>query len=173
MLFYGFDPGLNGGVCALDEDDNVVLLEPMPVVAGLVDGCALASVLMEDLARRKSTEGFHACAIVENVHAMPKQGVSSTFKFGHGFGVIEGVLAALGIPEQFVRPQAWQKVVLGGTPAAASPKARALLAAQRLYPNVDLVRGTVACWRDKARKPHDGLVDALLIARYGWLQRGR
>jgi crossover junction endodeoxyribonuclease RuvC len=48
-------------------------------------------------------------AYVERVHAMPKQGVSSVFQFGHGVGIIHGVLAAMVIPMKLITPQAWKK----------------------------------------------------------------
>src|SRR4051812_430601 len=50
-------------------------------------------------------------AIVEAVHAMPKQGVTSVFTFGVGFGVVRGVLATLGVPATYITPQSWQRAM--------------------------------------------------------------
>ena len=82
---------------------------------------------------------------------MPGRGVASMFSFGHSAGVIEGVLAALGISYELVTPQTWKKAYkLTGKPKDA---ARAL--AQRFYPSAPL-----------AGKKDSGLADALLLARY-------
>ena len=48
-------------------------------------------------------------AVIEKVHAMPAQGVSSSFRFGQALGVIEGVLGALTIATEYVTPQMWKK----------------------------------------------------------------
>ncbi len=94
---------------------------------------------------------------IEKVHAMPKQGVSSTFKFGMGYGLVIGVCEALGIPYRLVTPQAWKKVVLAGT---AKDKDAAVSFVRRAYPGVDLIPG-------KKRVPHDGIADAMCIAEFG------
>jgi crossover junction endodeoxyribonuclease RuvC len=49
--------------------------------------------------------------VVEQVHAMPRQGVSSTFSFGKACGMIEGVVAARGLPIAWVTPQRWKKAM--------------------------------------------------------------
>ncbi len=69
---------------------------------------------------------------------MPGQGVSSTFKFGQGYGSILGIAAALSIPTELVTPQAWKKVVLAGT---AKDKDAAVGYCRRAFPNVSLLPG--------------------------------
>lgn len=73
--------------------------------------------------------------IVEKVHSMPKQGVSSTFSFGQRLGEIEGILQALEIPYIMVSPQVWQKAI--GIPAKADKKtiANTLI---KLYPSASI-----------------------------------
>jgi len=87
---------------------------------------------------------------------MPKQGVSSTFKFGMNFGAWQGILAALRIPYITVTPRQWQKALLDA--GTGETKARSLNMARRLFPEVEM--------RFKA---DDGKADALHLAR--WAQR--
>lgn len=161
-MIVGIDPGLTGGIAVLDRGGRLLRLEALPVVAGLLDVQALSSLL-----RRSHFPTSEHDVFLELVGAMPKQGVSSTFKFGRTFGTLEGIVGALGFPLHLIRPKEWQKVAHLGTPGGADPKERSILAASRLYPTADLVRGTTTT-RERASKPHLGLVDALLIAHYGW-----
>ena len=89
-------------------------------------------------------------AYIEKVHAMPKQGVASTFKFGMAYGFLRGMLVALGVPFHEVTPQTWQKK-MGCLSHGDKNVTKA--AAQRLYPNL---------------KISHAIADSLLIARYGW-----
>ena len=91
---------------------------------------------------------------VEAVHSMPKQGVTSSFNFGHNVGTVMGVLGAMGLPHTLVTPQAWKKAMgLIGTDKDAA-RARAI----QLWPK----------WRDLDKKGKgQALADAALIARYG------
>jgi crossover junction endodeoxyribonuclease RuvC len=87
---------------------------------------------------------------------MPKQGVTSTFNYGKGFGKILGMIETMGISHQLVRPRAWKRTVLAGT---KKDKAAAVSYVRRKYPMIDLMPGT-------CRKPHDGIADAVCIADY-------
>jgi hypothetical protein len=102
MIFLGIDPGASGGVAVLDDGEYWL--------------CAKMPDTPHELARllREVTDdpaGAEAFAVVERVSAMPGQGVSSTFKFGASFGLIQGVLAAVGIPYELVSPGVWQKAM--------------------------------------------------------------
>ena len=94
-------------------------------------------------------------AVLENVHSMPKQGVASSFCFGEGKGMWEGILAAYGIPTELVSPQRWKKEIMadqGKDKSAARFKAMALF--PYLADQLKLVK-------------HDGRAEALLMAVYG------
>lgn len=52
---------------------------------------------------------FSLKAVIEKVHSMPAQGVSSSFKFGRSYGFLLGLLTAHQIQFQEVPPQTWQK----------------------------------------------------------------
>jgi Holliday junction resolvasome RuvABC endonuclease subunit len=142
MRFIGIDPGQKGGIAVLDE--NTALVWDMPEGAPQI----------ANLLREIKTDD--CLAAIEAVHSMPGQGVSSSFKFGMGTGVIHGALAALRMPFVLVTPQRWQKAVFDS--AGGDTKVKSLDLARRLFPDVDL-----------HRKCDHGKSDALLIAL--WLKR--
>jgi crossover junction endodeoxyribonuclease RuvC len=119
----------------------------MPTVtvgsATRVNAAALAEFIRSSMAEH---------VYVELVHSMPKQGVASSFNFGHSTGTIMGVLGALGVRHTLVTPQAWKKAAgLIGTDKDAA-RARAI----QLWPR----------WTDLHKKGKgQALADAALIAR--------
>tara|TARA_B100000700_G_scaffold189815_1_gene209193 strand:- start:54660 stop:55127 length:468 start_codon:yes stop_codon:yes gene_type:complete len=146
-MIVGIDPGQTGGIAHLASEGHAGAI-PMPLTGKEIDGHAIAATL-----RELSPQ----VVIIEKVHAMPKQGVSSTFKFGMGFGLVIGVCEALGIPYRLVTPQAWKKAVLAGT---TKDKDAAISFVRRAYPSIDLTPG-------RKRVPHDGMADAACLAEYG------
>ncbi len=153
-LTVGIDPGLRGGVAALDVAGAVVGLWPMPVAGGEVHAAGLADLLRSLRCLDSHQDIGRVC--LEKVSAMPKQGVSSTFRFGTGWGMVRGVCAALAIPVVLVPPTVWKKQVLLGLP---HDKAGAVQFCASRWPTADLV--LPGC-----RVPHDGLADALCLADY-------
>jgi hypothetical protein len=99
----------------------------------------------------KEFGGDAAVIVIEWQQAFPKQGVASTFKIGYGYGLWVGMCAALGYRYHIVSPHVWQRAMLSGT---GKGKERSVLAAQRLFPTVDI-----------PRHKH-GRADALLIAAW-------
>ena len=87
---------------------------------------------------------------------MPKQGVSSTWKFAEEYGFIKGVLSSCGIPYQTVPPQTWKK----SFSLLHQDKNRSIEVAQQLFPDVSLLP------TERSRKPSDGMAESLLIAEY-------
>ena len=154
-LSVGIDPGLRGGVAALDVTGTVVGLWPMPVAGGEVYAAGLADLLRSLRCLDSHQDIGRVC--LEKVGAMPKQGVSSTFRFGTGWGMVRGVCAALGIPVVLVMPTQWKKQVLLGLP---HDKDGAVQFCASRWPQADLV--LPGC-----RVPHDGMADALCLAEYG------
>ena len=69
----------------------------------------LNSAQLVDLLKKIVTEKDEIYVVVEQVNAMPGQGVTSMFNFGANFGAIKGVCAALSLPIFFVRPSKWKK----------------------------------------------------------------
>lgn len=144
MKYIGIDPGKNGGVAIL----NFFQLTDKPVVLRYEEESFIKLL--------KMVKDDECICYLEKVHAMPKQGVSSTFNFGMNFGFIQGVLKAYGIPYELVTPQKWKKEF-----SCTSDKNTSIEVCKRLFPNVNL-KATERC-----KKDHDGMAEALLIAEYG------
>lgn len=137
-MILGIDPGLSGGVALVSAD--TAMAWKMPTT--LHDTWDL----FRGLAAGRQTISK---AYIENVHAMPKQGVSSTFKFGRNVGQLEMALAAAGIPFEYVTPTVWQRA-LGCLSKGDKLVTKAM--AQRLFPALRITHA---------------LADALLIAEFG------
>ena len=153
MIIFGIDPGVSGAISLL-EDKKVIEVYEMPtMIIGKknkrqVNGAQVAKIITNNLDKKKST-----VVIVEQVGAMPGQGVTSMFNFGQSFGVIKGVCAALTLPIFFVRPSKWKKHfdLLKTNKEASRTKAI------EIYPEIS----------DKIRRKKDSnKADAILIARF-------
>ena len=155
--YIGIDPGLDGAVGKIRLDGTVrVHGTPTLVISGKT-GDRRAYDLPGMRALLGLCLGAHVA--LERVHAMPKQGTRSTFTFGYGLGLWEGLLVGLGLSYEYVTPQRWQKVLLDGQ---GKGKDAARVVAMRLFPQVAV--------QLKRKKDH-GRADALLIAE--WLRRTR
>lgn len=140
----GIDPGLKGALGFYFPAVQRVALEDIPTADGEVSSPALAARL----------RAFKPSMVVlERVHAMPKQGVSSTFKFGMSFGEVRGVVGALAIPLYLVTPNKWKAHY-----RLSSDKESARQMAMQIFPhNADRLN----------RKKHHGRAEAALLAKYG------
>ena len=169
-MFLGIDPGVNGGLVLIDSDGSILDKALMPYIllrsSKEVDLQGLVRKLQEMVYTNHLEGKLIDKVILEKVWAMPGNGAVSSFKFGYNFGVCEMALVCLGLPYVLVNPRTWSKAMHEGLSKDIDPKKRSLLAFQRLYPNTDLRSS------DKAKKPHDGLIDALLIAEYGRRSHG-
>tara|TARA_B100001989_G_C24435665_1_gene411347 strand:- start:416 stop:844 length:429 start_codon:yes stop_codon:yes gene_type:complete len=109
MKVVGIDPGLNGAIAIL-QDKKVLSITDMPVMAdGKKNKRQLNNAQLAEILRKNTSEGDEISIVVEQVNAMPGQGVTSMFNFGQTFGAIKGVCAALQLPIFFVRPSKWKK----------------------------------------------------------------
>ena len=141
MYYIGIDVGRDGGIAVLSEN-------------GLqVDSWIFSEVRLREVC--KQYKGNCKC-IVEKVWAMPHQGVKSTFNFGRNFGYILGVLEANSIPYLLVAPLRWKHEY-----GVTSDKSTSIAMCQKLFPDHNLMRSK------RAKKPHDGRAEAILIAEYG------
>jgi len=152
MRKLGVDPGASGAIVLL-EDGKPIEWEMMPTMkigtTTRVNAVALAAII-----RSYMKQDEPLIAFVEQVHAMPKQGVSSMFSFGHSCGVIAGVLGAFEIPVTYVTPQMWK--MRAHLTNKDKDAARSL--AIQMWPH----------WRELDKKGQgQALADAALIARYG------
>ena len=109
MKIIGIDPGLSGAIAIL-ENKQVITLIDMPVMAeGKKNKRQLNSAQLVSIIKENIKNNEEVVVVVEQVNAMPGQGVTSMFNFGQTFGAIKGVCAALDLPIFFVRPSRWKK----------------------------------------------------------------
>ena len=109
MKIIGIDPGLSGAIAIL-ENNKVLNIFDMPVMPeGKKNKRQLNSAQLVNLIKGSINGKEEIAVVVEQVNAMPGQGVTSMFNFGQTFGAIKGVCAALELPIFFVRPSKWKK----------------------------------------------------------------
>ena len=111
MLIIGIDPGISGAICFFDNGKIMEVVEMPNMPEGKknkrqVNG---AQITNEILKKIKNLDKKNIKVIIENVSAMPGQGVTSMFNFGQSFGVLKGICSALQLPMYFVRPAKWKK----------------------------------------------------------------
>ena len=111
MLIIGIDPGINGAIC-LFKDGKIVDVFEMPKMAvGKKNKSQVnASQIFNEI--QKAVEGedkTKVIAVIEQVSAMPGQGVTSMFNFGQSFGVLKGIFSAMQIPMDFISHVKWKK----------------------------------------------------------------
>lgn len=132
IYYWGIDPGQTGALAVVNQDNKFVHLidyeDPEP----------FAGIFAET-----ASEYFPRLCVIEKVSAMPKQGVSSTFKFGMNFGIWLGFLNMLKIPHRLVTPATWQKVLDSNAKRkkgenVRNAKKRLLNAARRQFPEAPL-----------------------------------
>ena len=102
MRVIGIDPGITGALVLLDDGVPIEWMH-MPTVK-LYKGARVNAVVLAEFLKQECD-----MVVIEQVHAMPNQGVSSMFSFGHSAGTISGVLGALQMPHVYTTPQAWKK----------------------------------------------------------------
>jgi len=163
MLTCGIDPGLTGASAVLASDGSLVAVDDLPVIRdgklAWIDADALLSRLLEVRGGRPMR------AIVERVHAMPRNGSQAAFSQGATLGSILATLQLARASIELVTPQSWKRAagLLPSRPEATDRerKSASLDRARLLFPAAPLDRV----------KDH-GRAEAILIARHGWMTRG-
>ena len=111
MLIIGIDPGISGSICFF-KDGNIIDVVEMPTMAEgkknkrQVNG---AQIYNEICTRVNKFDKQNVRVIIEQVSAMPGQGVTSMFNFGQSFGILKGICSAMQLPVYFIRPAKWKK----------------------------------------------------------------
>ena len=111
MLIIGIDPGISGSICFLEDGIINDVLEMPTMTEGKknkkqVNG---SQIFNEISLRTKTYEKKNIKVVIEQVSAMPGQGVTSMFNFGQSFGILKGICSAMQLPIYFVRPSKWKK----------------------------------------------------------------
>jgi len=188
MIFIGLDPGSRGACVCVDENRSVRHQFAFKLNENDEFDMNYFIVQIKIIEERFQDEVF--MFVLENVHSLFGMSAKSNFNFGKNCGIIEAVIAAFGYSFVKVTPKDWQKEQLKGIDVIKvkkkekykeydseklvfvdktrlvetkknDVKAMSLQAQQRLFPNFNSL-ASVRC-----KTPHDGLVDALLIADYG------
>ena len=153
MNYYiGIDPGKKGCLCLLSQDKQIEFFD-WPKDGNVIDYYRRINKAICELP-------VELC-VLEKVHAMPKQGVSSMFTFGTNFGMWQGWIIGWQIPCVQVAPQTWMKGLISKADGT-NTKHQVSNAAQRMFPNAQLT-GPMGGYKD-------GRGDALLMAYYAMLQ---
>ena len=153
MKIIGIDPGLSGAIAIL-ENNKVLNIFDIPVMSeGKKNKRQLNSALLVNLIKENINKEEEVAVIVEQVNAMPGQGVTSMFNFGQSFGAIKGVCAALNLPIFFVRPSKWKKHFELINSSKDSSRTKVI----EMYPSLS---------SQLSKKKDANKSDAILIARF-------
>ena len=111
MLIIGIDPGISGSICFFENGKIIDVVEMPTMTEGKknkrqVNG---SQIYNEILKRIMKIEKQNVRVIIEQVSAMPGQGVTSMFNFGQSYGILKGICSAMQLSMYFVRPAKWKK----------------------------------------------------------------
>ena len=111
MLIIGIDPGISGSICFFEDGIIKDVIEMPTMTDGKknkkqVNGSQIFNEISE---RIKKTDKRNIKVVIEQVSAMPGQGVTSMFNFGQSFGILKGICSAMRLSMYFVRPAKWKK----------------------------------------------------------------
>jgi len=175
--YVGVDPGVNGAFARINDDADFAVGAPLPTL--------WVTIQTKDGPRRRQKYNIKAMLeifkyasdaifTIEKQIPMPmertiktptgtktvKQGATSVFSTGCGYGFIRGLVYGLGFTPEIVHPKTWQKEFFKRD-TSKTTKEQALEPVKILFPDTDLYA------TERSKKPHDGIVDALLIAEWG------
>ena len=109
MIIIGIDPGINGAISIIENKKILEVYDTPTMIDGKKNKRQINSAQVTNIIKERLNKDKEVVVVVEQVHAMPGQGVTSMFNFGQSFGVIKGICAALSLPIFFVRPAKWKK----------------------------------------------------------------
>ena len=155
MFIIGIDPGINGAICFF-ENGQVRDVIDMPTMQDgkknkkQVNGSQIFNEILE---RIKKIDKKNIKVVIEQVSAMPGQGVTSMFNFGQSFGILKGICSAMQLPMYFVRPAKWKKYFNLINSEKDASRARAI----EIFPYFS---------SQLSRKKDSNKADAILIASF-------
>jgi hypothetical protein len=147
-IIAGIDPGKSGAIVILKD--------------GKIIHKSLLSQIIPKFYLQQNGVKIVWC---EKAQVMGKESARSMFNYGRDYGYMLGTLNGCGFDINFIHPAIWTKELHKKSPTSFdNPKVTSLYVARQIWPDVDMRAN------DRCRVPHDGIVDAALIAYYGWLQ---
>ena len=155
MIIVGIDPGITGAICFFSKGKVIDVID-MPTMAEgkknkkQVNG---RQIFNEIKSIKSKFLNENISVVVEQVSAMPGQGVTSMFNFGQSFGVIKGICSAMEIPIYYVRPAKWKKYfnLINSEKDASRTKAI------EMFPKIS---------HKLSRKKDNNKADAILISQF-------
>ena len=158
-VFVGLDPGMTGGLAAVDSSGKLLSVIAMPRVNGST-GPQDYHAIKEWFAEMKKLGKVEAA--LERISVRPGEGVKSKLTAGTNWGFLKGMLVAINARYVEPTPQAWKKLL--ALPKRSGKERKkgkedAVVLATQLFPGINLTPG-------RKRVPHDGMADAVLIAEY-------
>jgi len=161
MIYIGIDNGLTGGLAALSDHPGAPIAMTVMPTRGKAKGNEVdAKAVWEWI----YFHGGTACTVIIETPGKHSPGAQALCSMWDSYGAIRGVLESRGIRHHRITPQAWQKVMLVGC-KKGDTKPAAFAKAKQLWPDETWLASP------RCTKPHDGMIDASLIAEYGRIQR--
>lgn len=152
-LICGIDPGKTGAISFLKKNGEIHSYHVMPYKE-MVDSRALEKIL-----NPLSFKIQHV--FLEHAQSLPLQGVKPMFNYGVTFGKILATIELLSLPHTLIKAVHWQSVMFIGVNKDLPPKQKAAIIATRLWPS------EIEKFPILNKKPHDGIIDSMLICEYG------
>ncbi len=111
MIIIGIDPGISGAICFLKDGKIMDLVEMPTMTEGKKNKRQVnGSQIYNEISKRINLyDNQDVRVVIEQVSAMPGQGVTSMFNFGQSFGILKGICSAMQLSMYFVRPAKWKK----------------------------------------------------------------
>ncbi len=155
MIIIGIDPGVNGAISVLDKRKVKDVIDMPTMAEGKKNKRQIngRQIFNEISSRIDSYSSENINVVVEQVSAMPGQGVTSMFNFGQSFGVIKGICSAMQLPIFFVRPAKWKKHFDLINSQKDASRTRAI----EMFPNISSIL---------SKKKDANKADAILIASF-------
>ncbi len=155
MIIIGIDPGISGSICFFQNGKILDVIEMPTMTEGKknkrqVNGSQIYNEISKRIDNFKNQD---VRVIVEQVSAMPGQGVTSMFNFGQSFGIIKGICSAMRLPIYFVRPAKWKKYFNLINSEKDASRTRAI----EIFPNFS---------SQLSKKKDSNKADAILIASF-------
>ena len=155
MLIIGIDPGISGSICFFEDGKIIDVVEMPTMTEGKKNKRQVnGSQIFNEISQRiHKSENHEIRVIIEQVSAMPGQGVTSMFNFGQSFGILKGICSSMQLPMYFVRPAKWKKYFNLINSEKDASRARAI----EIFPYFS---------SQLSKKKDSNKADAILIASY-------
>ena len=109
MIVFGIDPGVSGALSVYEDKKLKEVIDMPTMSAGKQNKKQINAAQLSLEIKNRINGSTEIAVVIEQVSAMPGQGVTSMFNFGQSFGVIKGICSALTLPIYFIRPVKWKK----------------------------------------------------------------